>query len=112
MSDVKNPPMLVDTLRGSGGNSDLVLRFGTADPAVADKAMRALLDGGVFDEDAGSAMWAMSGADISAGAVRGTTLRALESASCWPPRARRWMPSPRTWAGPSWCAGRSRTSGR
>ena len=60
------------------GNSDLVLRFATSDPAVADRAMRALLNGNVFDEDAGSAVWAMDGAQIGSGAVRGTTSRALE----------------------------------
>lgn len=60
------------------GNSNLVLRFATPDPAVADRAMRALLNGDVFDEDAGSAMWAMSGAQIGTGAIRGTTSRALE----------------------------------
>ncbi len=60
------------------GNSDLVLRFATPDPATADTAMRALLGGGVFAEDAGSASWAMTGAQISEGAIRGTTSRALE----------------------------------
>ncbi len=60
------------------GNRDLVLRFTTKDPAEADTTMRNLLSGNVFAEDAGSAMWAMSGAQVVAGAVRGTTLRALE----------------------------------
>ena len=60
------------------GNSDLVLSFATADPAVADSAMRALLGGGVFDEDAGSALWAMDGQQIGQGAIRGTTSRALQ----------------------------------
>jgi DUF917 family protein len=60
------------------GNSDLVLSFATKDPAVADQAMRALLGGNLFDEDAGSAVWAMTGEQIATGAVRGTTTRALE----------------------------------
>lgn len=60
------------------GNSDLVLRFAASDPAAADTRMRSLLSGGVFDEDAGSAMWAMDGAQIGAGAIRGTTSRALQ----------------------------------
>lgn len=60
------------------GNSDLVLRFTAKDPEAADAKMRTLLSGDVFDEDAGSAMWAMSGAQIAAGAVRGTTTRALD----------------------------------
>ena len=60
------------------GNSDLVLRFAASDPAKADARMRTLLGGNVFDEDAGSAMWAMTGAQITGGAVRGTTSRALE----------------------------------
>ncbi|MGA8045510.1 MAG: DUF917 domain-containing protein [Dermatophilaceae bacterium] len=60
------------------GNSDVVLRFAVADPTVADGAMRALLGGGVFAEDAGSAMWAMDGTQIGEGAIRGTTRRALQ----------------------------------
>lgn len=60
------------------GNSDVVLRFAVADPTVADAAMRALLGGGVFAEDAGSAMWAMNGTQIGDGAIRGTTGRALK----------------------------------
>ena len=60
------------------GNSDLVLSFATADPAVADNAIRAMLGGGIFDEDAGSALWSMDGAQIAAGAIRGTTTRALK----------------------------------
>lgn len=60
------------------GNSSLILSFATTDPAVADTAMRSLLGGGVFDEDAGSALWSMDGAQIAAGAIRGTTIRALE----------------------------------
>ncbi|MCA1783940.1 MAG: DUF917 domain-containing protein [Dermatophilaceae bacterium] len=60
------------------GNSDLVLRFAGSDPAAADTRMRSLLSGGAFAEDAGSAMWAMDGTQIAAGAIRGTTSRALQ----------------------------------
>lgn len=60
------------------GNSDLVLRFTAPDPAAADTKMRMLLGGNVFDQDAGSAMWAMTGAQIGAAAIRGTTTRALD----------------------------------
>ncbi len=63
------------------GNSDLVLRFAGSAPETADARMRVLLGGDVFDQDAGSAMWAMSGTQIAAGAVRGTTTRALEVGS-------------------------------
>lgn len=59
------------------GNSSLVLSFATQDPAVADSAMRAMLGGGIFDEDAGSALWSMDGAQIVTGAIPGTTTRAL-----------------------------------
>lgn len=60
------------------GNSELIVRFAATDPAAADARIRSLLSGGVFDEDAGSAMWAMNGVQIGTGAIRATTSRALE----------------------------------
>jgi DUF917 family protein len=41
----------------------------------ADVAMRAVMDGGLFDEDAGAALWRMTGADISKHAISGVTTR-------------------------------------
>ena len=41
----------------------------------ADVAMRAVMDGGLFAEDAGAALWRMTGAEISANAVSGVTTR-------------------------------------
>jgi DUF917 family protein len=63
------------------GNATLVLRFEVEDPVDADAAMRALLGGGVFAEDAGSAMWSMTGTDVARAAVPRTTTRALEVGS-------------------------------
>lgn len=47
----------------------------------ADVAMRAVIDGGLFNEDAGAALWRMTGEQISKNAIPGVTTKALKVGS-------------------------------
>jgi uncharacterized protein len=53
------------------------LSFDAPDPAVADAAMRGIVAGGTFRQDAGVALWAMDGDAVRKAALAGTTRRAI-----------------------------------
>jgi DUF917 family protein len=58
-------------------NADEQLSFDAPGPAVADTAMRGIVGGGTFKQDAGVALWAMDGATVRKAALGGTTQRAI-----------------------------------
>ena len=66
----------VGTVVLSSESTNVVFEAGSA--ATTDLAMRALMSGGVFDEDAGAALWAMSGQDAKRSAIAGTFAKALD----------------------------------